>query len=141
VVSVGLGLIIGWHAPRVPGRIGRFFPPCRRRSIKYAFCLLNRPVDSRPGSLPSHCGADCRYYASRNVANRLNAQANPPPKSKAKKCELTENVSECLVSACNFGIISNGTPDAFTRASYKQDRSASTSLTPVQLEIEKHGCD
>ena len=36
-----------------------------------------------------------------------------------------------------LGIISNGRADAFTKASYKQDRSALTSLTPVQLEIEK----
>lgn len=39
--------------------------------------------------------------------------------------------------AVMLGIISNGTADAFTKASYKQDRAASTSLTPVQLEIEK----
>ena len=36
-----------------------------------------------------------------------------------------------------LAIISNATANAFTRASHKQDRSASTSLTPVQLEIEK----
>lgn len=36
-----------------------------------------------------------------------------------------------------LGIVSNGTAEAFTRASHEQDRSASTSLTPVQLEIEK----
>lgn len=34
-------------------------------------------------------------------------------------------------------ILSDGTADTFARASYKQDRSAPTSLTPVQLEIEK----
>jgi HEAT repeat protein len=36
-----------------------------------------------------------------------------------------------------LGIVSNGTAYALTSASHKQDRSASTSLTPVQLEIEK----
>src|SRR2546426_5555464 len=36
-----------------------------------------------------------------------------------------------------LGIISNRTAHAFIRANYEQDRSASTSLTPVQLEIEK----
>src|SRR6266480_3634132 len=36
-----------------------------------------------------------------------------------------------------LAIISNGTAYAFTRASHKQERSTSTSLTPAQLEIEK----
>src|SRR5688572_13398972 len=43
-----------------------------------------------------------------------------------------------LVLLVNMGaILSNGTADTFARASYNQDRPTQTSLTPVQLEIEK----